>query len=97
MVVGISMNIKGFIIRPKELQPAPIEIVEQPVKARPRIVGKKKMLELSGNDDRIKIKCHNCKYEWKSRTRMVWTTCPSCQNKTLAKKDVPNVKSAHHS
>jgi ribosomal protein L37AE/L43A len=27
------------------------------------------------------LKCPKCKYEWKSRTKMYWVTCPRCMLK----------------
>jgi len=29
----------------------------------------------------IKIKCPKCSYEWKTKSKMVYVTCPSCRLK----------------
>ena len=29
----------------------------------------------------MKIKCPNCKYEWDTKSKLLWVTCPSCRLK----------------
>ena len=31
----------------------------------------------------VKVKCHKCKYEWDTDSKLMWVTCPSCRTKTL--------------
>jgi len=33
----------------------------------------------------MKIKCQKCKYEWNTKSKMIWVTCPSCQKKVRTK------------
>jgi Zn finger protein HypA/HybF involved in hydrogenase expression len=29
----------------------------------------------------MKIKCKNCNYEWDTKTKMIYVSCPSCLKK----------------
>lgn len=31
---------------------------------------------------KTKIKCTNCKYEWETKSKMMFITCPNCGRKT---------------
>lgn len=29
----------------------------------------------------MKVKCPNCEYEWETKSKLIFITCPSCQKK----------------
>jgi len=33
----------------------------------------------------MKVKCPNCKYEWETKSKLIFVTCPSCQLKVKVK------------
>jgi len=35
----------------------------------------------------MKIKCPNCKYEWETKSKLIFVTCPSCQLKVKIEKE----------
>ena len=39
-----------------------------------------------------KIKCANCGYEWKTESKLIMVTCPSCQVKTKFEYDIEEEK-----
>lgn len=38
---------------------------------------------------KTRVICSECKYEWATKSEMIWVTCPKCQRKTknIAKKE----------
>jgi transposase-like protein len=61
---------KAEEVKPAKLARAIPEIKPEGPLARPsRIEGKQ-------------IKCPNCRYEWQTRSKLGWVTCPSCMRKT---------------
>lgn len=41
----------------------------------------------------VKIKCHRCGYEWKTKSDMISPTCPSCRR--AVKKEVTKHENNH--
>jgi len=38
-------------------------------------------------EEKTKIKCPHCGYEWVTKSKLVKTTCPSCQLKVKVERD----------
>jgi uncharacterized CHY-type Zn-finger protein len=34
--------------------------------------------------EKKRVKCGKCKHIWKTKSKMIWVTCPKCQYKTKA-------------
>ncbi len=41
-------------------------------------------------EEKKKVKCHKCSYEWETDSEMVFVTCPSCRVKTKKDKETEN-------
>jgi len=36
----------------------------------------------------MKVKCPKCEHEWNCKSKLIYTTCPSCQRKMEIEKNV---------